>query len=199
MTFEKHLRSVSRAALQRLGVLRKSWQVSHDRALLGRCFRGFVLPVLEYCSTVWCSVADTHLKLLDRAVSGARFLIGVCLSVKLLIIDLWQPVVCFIRSGVTRCTLLMVLYLDRMCQFGLHAVLWSHIGTLMHRLAAEPRSTAGLLFHSRCPSGTILLTPYSMVRDWWVSRAEPMFFYWPEQLYPYYNLLLFFPFSSFCR
>ena len=47
-----------------------------DRALLGRCFRGFVLPVLEYCSAVWCSAADTHHKLLDRAVSGARFLIG---------------------------------------------------------------------------------------------------------------------------
>ena len=44
--------------------------------LLGRCFRGFVLPVLEYCSAVWCSAADTHLKLLDRAVSGARFLTG---------------------------------------------------------------------------------------------------------------------------
>ena len=48
----------------------------HDIALLVRCFRGFVLPVLEYCSAVWCSVADTHLKLLDRAVSGARFLTG---------------------------------------------------------------------------------------------------------------------------
>ena len=48
----------------------------HDRALLGRCFRSFVLPVLEYCSAVWCSAADTHLKLLDRAVSGARFLTG---------------------------------------------------------------------------------------------------------------------------
>ena len=31
---------------------------------------------LEYCSAVWCSDADTHLKLLDRAVSGARFLTG---------------------------------------------------------------------------------------------------------------------------
>ena len=47
-----------------------------DRSLLGRCIRGFVLPVLEYCSAVWCSAADTHLKLLDRAVSGARFLTG---------------------------------------------------------------------------------------------------------------------------
>ena len=76
MTFEKHLRSVSRAASQRLGVLTKSWQVYHDRLLLGRCFRGFVLPVLEYCSAVWCSAADTHLKLLERVVSGASISTG---------------------------------------------------------------------------------------------------------------------------
>ena len=76
MTFEKHLRSVSRAASQRLGILRKAWREFHDRAHLGRCFWGFVLPVLEYCSAVWCSAVDTHLKLLDRAVSCARFLTG---------------------------------------------------------------------------------------------------------------------------
>ena len=77
ITFEKHLRSVSRAASRRLGILRKSWLVFHDRSLLGRCLSGFVLPVLEYCSAVWCWAADTHLKLLDRAVSGASFLTGV--------------------------------------------------------------------------------------------------------------------------
>ena len=91
MTFEKHLRSVFRATSQRLGILRKSWRVfwligemlsGFGRCirdafeLLGRCFRGFVLPVLEYCSAVWCSAANTHHKLLDRAVSGARFLTG---------------------------------------------------------------------------------------------------------------------------
>ena len=76
MTFEKHLCSVFRVVSQRLGILRKSWRVFHDRSLLGRCFRGFVLPVLEYCSVVWCSAVDTHLKLLDRAVSGAQFLTG---------------------------------------------------------------------------------------------------------------------------
>ena len=199
MTFEEHLRSVSRAASQRLGILRKSWRVFHDRSLLGKCFLGFVLLVLEYSSAVWCSAADTHLKLLDRAVSGARFLTGaVCLSVTFLILDPWQSCVCFIRSGVTRCTLLMVLYLDRMCLCGLHAMLWSHIGTLMHRLAAEPCSIAGLLFPSRCPSGTILLTPNSMVLDWRVSRAEPMLLYWPKLLDPYYSFLLFFTFSYIC-
>ena len=74
MIFKRHLRPVSRAASQRLGNLRKSWRVFHDWSLLGRCFRGCVLPVLKYCSAVWCSAADTHLKLLNRVLSGARFL-----------------------------------------------------------------------------------------------------------------------------
>ena len=34
----------------------------------------------------------------------------------------------------------------RMCQCGLHAALWSYIGLLMSFLAAENRSTAGLIF-----------------------------------------------------
>ena len=117
--------------------------------------------------------------------------------VTFLIVDPWQSCVCFIRSGVTRCTLFIGLSLDRMCQRGLHAVLWSHIGTLMHRLAAEPCSTEGLLFTFRCPSGTILLTPFSMVWDWRVARAGPMLLCWPKLLYPYYSLLLFSPFPSF--
>ena len=141
MTYEKHLRSVSRAASQRLGILRMSWQVFHDRLLLGRCFRGFVLPVLEYCSAVWCSAADTHLRLLDCVVSGVSFL-----TVSLHIVDLWQYYVCCTRSGVTWCTLFMVLFLCRMCRCGLHVVLLSHIGTLMRLLAAEPLSIAGHLF-----------------------------------------------------
>ena len=74
LTFEKHLRLVFRAASKRLGILKKSWRVFHDRSLLERCFRCFVLPVFEYCSAVWCSAADTPL--LDHAVSGVRFLTG---------------------------------------------------------------------------------------------------------------------------
>ena len=50
--------------------------VSHDRSLLGRCFRGFVRSVLGYCSAVWCSAVNTRLKLLECAVSGARFRTG---------------------------------------------------------------------------------------------------------------------------
>ena len=56
--------------------MRKSWWVFHDKLLIGRCFWAFVLPVLEYCSAVWCSAADTHLKLLECVVSGACSIAG---------------------------------------------------------------------------------------------------------------------------
>ena len=140
----------------------------------------------------------THLKLLDRAVSGPRFLTG----------GVFECDISHRRSVAVLCMLYKIrcnsvhplygalpgLYVPTL----LHAVLWSHIGTLMHRLAAEPCSTAGLLFSFRCPSGTILLTPFSMVLDWRVSRAGPMLLHWPKLLYRYYSLLLSFPFSSFC-
>ena len=101
LTFGKHLRSVSREASQRLGILRKSWWVFRDKLPIGRCFWDFVLPVLEYCSAVWCSAADTHLKLLDRVVSGACFLLVACLTVIFPIVDRWKCCVCCTRSGVT--------------------------------------------------------------------------------------------------
>ena len=50
-------------------------------------------------------------------------------------VDLLQFCIYCIRSGVKRCTRLMMPYLDRMCQCGLHAVRWSHIGILMRHLA----------------------------------------------------------------
>ena len=83
MTFEKHLRSVASSAAQRLGIMRKSWQVFHDRSLLLRSIWSFVLPVLEYCSAVWCSAADSHLELLDRVVWSAGFLAGAVLECNL--------------------------------------------------------------------------------------------------------------------
>ena len=49
MTFEKHLRLVSRAASQRPGILRKSWRVFHDRSFLGDVFGVLSCP---FCSTV---------------------------------------------------------------------------------------------------------------------------------------------------
>ena len=66
---------------------------------------------------------------------------------------------------------------------------------LIRRLAAKPPRTAGLLFPSRCPSGTILLTQYSMVWDYRGSRAGRSFFIglsWsiPTMVFYYFSLSL---------
>ena len=65
VTFEIYVCSVSRAADQRLGILKKSLREFLDRLLLVRCLLGFVLPVLEYCSAAWCSAADVVLGILN--------------------------------------------------------------------------------------------------------------------------------------
>ena len=116
IAFRMHLRSVPRATSSRLGILRKSWRAFHDRVLLGRCIRGFVMQILEYCSALSYSAADTHLKVLDRVVSGDCFLT-------------WDEFECNIahrRSVAVLCILykiryypmypIYVLYLCRMCQ-----------------------------------------------------------------------------------
>ena len=54
----------------------KSWQVFHDRSLILGFLSSFVLPVLVYCSALWCSAADSHLKLVDRVVTSVGFLAG---------------------------------------------------------------------------------------------------------------------------
>ena len=40
-----------------------------------RCFNSFILPCLEYCSTVWSSAADSHLELLGKDLRACKFLI----------------------------------------------------------------------------------------------------------------------------
>ena len=123
LTFEKHLRSVSRAASQRLGILRKSWQVFHNKLLIRRCFWGFVLPVLEYCSAMLCLAADRHLKLLDRIVSDASFSAGDVLNCNLSNCRSVAVLCMMYKIRCNRCTHFVALYLCFMCQSGLHAVL----------------------------------------------------------------------------
>ena len=81
---------------------------------------------------------------------------------------------------VTRCTILMVLYLD-VCASAL-----PRCRTMQY---------SRTLFPSRCPSGTILLTAYSMVWNCQVSRAGPMLLYGLMLLYPYYSHLYSFSLS----
>ena len=135
----------------------------------------FVMSVLLvlFCSVV-LGCRYTPKIIAYWSVQSVLFLIGGVLSVKLHIFGLWHYYVCCIRSGAFRCTLLWCLC--RMCQCGLNAVLWSHIGILLRRLAAEHCISAGLLTLSQCPCGTILLSLYYMVCDWQVLRVGPMIF-----------------------
>ena len=85
-----------------LGIVMKSRRLFHDILLLERCYLGFVLLLLEYCSALWCSAADTHLKLLNPVVSGVHFnCTRVYLSVTLHNVDTWKYYVSCTRSCVT--------------------------------------------------------------------------------------------------
>ena len=169
--------SVSRAASQRLGILRKSWQVFHDRLLLERCCRGFALPVLEYCSAVWCSAADTHLRLLDRVVSGASFLTG----------GVFECDLAHRRSAAVLCMMYKIRDNPMHSLYGAIPVPNVPVrvtrgDVIAHRYTyAPPRCRTSRYRRSFIPlSVTILVTPCSMVWDWRVSRAGPMTSYGPS-------------------
>ena len=166
----------------------------HDRLLLGRCLWGFVLPVLEYCSAVWCSAADSQLKLLDRAVSGARFLTG----------GVFEYDIAHRRSVAVLC----MLYKIR-CNpvhplngalpgpYVQVRVIW--FALVAHRYTYAPsRCRTSQYSKTFIPLSNDLANPVFDGVGLAISRAGPMHFYWPELLYPYYGLQLFFPFSSFC-
>ena len=177
LTFEKHFRLVCRAAYQRRSILRKSWRAFQDRLLLERCFRGFVLPVLEYCYSVWCSAADTHLILLYRVVSGARFLTG----------GVFECDIAHRRSVAVLCMLYKI-RCNSMHPFN-DALLGPYVavrvtrGALFaHRYSFTPpcRRTSHYLRTFVLLSMSLwndLAAPCSMVWDWRVSREGPIFFY----------------------
>ena len=113
---------------------------------------------LEYCSAVWCPASDAHFKLLDRAISGAHFLTGVCFSVTILTVDLWQYCVYAVQDHAQPdAPSVWSSYLCRMCQCGLHGLLWSYIGILMCVLASEHRSCGGRVFYDTAIPGDILI------------------------------------------
>ena len=137
-----------------------------------------------WCSAVWCSAANTHLKLLDRRVSGARFLTlrffecGISHRRSVAVLCMLYKIRCIPMHPLDGA--LPVTYVP----VRISRVLSPHIGILKRLVTAEPRSTAGSLFPSQCPSGSIFLTLYSMVWDWRVSRAGSMLSYFPQLLNP---------------
>ena len=102
----------------RLGIFRKSWRVFHNRSLVGRWFLGFVLVVLEYCSAMWCSAADTHLKLVDRVVSGSRLLTGGVFECDIAHRRSVEVLCMLYKIRCNHCTLIFVQYQCRICQCG---------------------------------------------------------------------------------
>ena len=175
--------------------MRKSWQVFHDRSLLVRSFWSFLLPVLEYYSAVWvwCSAADSHLKLLVRVVRSAGFLAGGVLE--------WNLAH---RRSVTEMCMLFKIKSNPMHPLSgalplsyvparLLVVLWLLIGTRSRLLVVGLLSIAEALCHSLCLIGTILVTLCLMVWDWRVSRAKSMLSCWHDLLF-LFCLLLFYIF-----
>ena len=157
---------------------------------------GFVLPVLEYCSAMWCSAADAHLKLLDRVVSGVCFLAGGVLNCD---ISHCRSVAVFCMLYKIRCDpkhpLCRALPVPDVAVRVTRGALFAHRYTFAPP-CCRTSHYGRLLFSSQYLSGMIWLTPYLMVWDWLVSRAGPMPFCWPSCSVLFLSSTIF-PFSSF--
>ena len=127
--------------------------------LSGKCFRSFCPTYLEYCSSVWCSAAATHLKLLDCVV-------GVWLGVTFHVVDLRLYFVCWIRSGVTRCTLIMVPVVIMPVLVCASAVCTRCFNLVVHRYTYT-------LPHSRTSQYRDTFMPLSV--SLWNDLADPVF------------------------
>ena len=60
---------------QKTGLIRKCFKTLANHDAVQRFFYVFILPCFEYCSPVWSSESDCHLRLLDRALDNIRFVL----------------------------------------------------------------------------------------------------------------------------
>ena len=142
-------------------ILRKSWRVFHDKVLIGRCFWRFVLPVLEYCSAVWCSAADTHLKLLDRVVSDACFLAGGMLNCDL----------SYRRSVAVLCMMYKIRWNPKHPLCGALTVPYVPVGVTRGALIAHRYTFAP----PRCRTSQYRMTFIPLSVSLWNDLVEPVF------------------------
>ena len=143
------------------------------------------MKVLEYCSAVWCSAADSHLKLLDRVVRSAGFLAGGVLDCNLAHRRYVAELCMLFKNKSNRMHPLSGALPFPYMRHVLLLVLWLLIGTSSRLLVVGLLSIAQPLCPSRCLFGTILVTLCLMVWDWRVSRAEPMLSCWHDLLFLY--------------
>ena len=173
--------------------------MSHNRSFLGRCFRGFVLPVLEYCSAVWCSAADTLLRLLDRVVSCANFLTGGVFECDLAhrrsvaVLCMLYKIGCNPMHPL--CDALPVPYVPVRVTRGT---------VTAHRFTYAPPCCRTSQYHRTCillsvsPWNDLSEPVFDGVWDWRVSREGPMPFYWPSCPLTFCLLLFSLSLLSFC-
>ena len=164
---------------------------------LARCFRGFVLPVLECCSAVWCSAADTHLNLLDRVVSGASFSTWVVFECDL----------AYCRAVAVSCMLYKILCVPMYPLYGALSVPYVPVQVtrgvvITHQYTHAP---------PRCRTSQYHITFIPLSVSLWNDLGDPVFncvvlssfkskanfFYWPSCSLPF-CLLLFSYLFSFC-
>ena len=142
---------------------------------------------------MWCSAADSQLKLLNRVVSGVQhcFLAGGVLECNL---AHRRPVaeLCMLLR-VTQCIIWALHCVCLMCWRVLLVVHWLLTGTRSCLLVVGFLSITEPFCPSRCLFGMILVILCSMVWDWRASRAEPMLSCWHDLLF-LFCLLLFYLF-----
>ena len=148
---------------------------------------------------MWCSAADTHITLLDRAVSGALFLTG----------GVFECDIADRRSV----TVLCMLYKIR-CN-PMHPLNDALPGPYVPGRVTRDALVAHRYTYAppRCRTSQYCRTFVLFSVSLWNDLADPVFdgvgpagfkngalmlFDWPKLFYPCYSLLLFFPFSSSC-
>ena len=67
LSSQQHLINVSANAARKFGIVRKASYIFNNDSTNLTCFRSFVLPLLEYCSSVWISPAARDLSLLNKS------------------------------------------------------------------------------------------------------------------------------------
>ena len=175
-SFEKPFLSYFRSKPEQLHKSFVSWVSSGEYLMIDFFWEdafGAFCPFAEifHSEMLGCRQPSTDCVVCDNFLT-----VGV-LELTFRIVDLLKYCVCCERSGVIQCTLSVVFYLLDLYHCVLQAMLRSLVGFLMLFLATEPSITAGLLIPFQFPSGTILGTLYTMVWNWKVLRAGPMFFF----------------------
>ena len=129
------------------------------------------MPLFEYCSAVWCSAADPHIRLLDRVVSGASFLTG----------GVFECDLAHRRSVVVLCMLYKIRCNPMHPLYGALPVPYVPVRVTRFTVIAHwytyapPRCRTsqyhGLLFFCQYLCGTILVTPCLMV---WTGEFQEL-------------------------